>query len=205
MLCLCAVHFHGRLRSIRRAELSESKQDQPHLCIDSSFACVREGLQKVYSNTRGHWCEAAYSVSWDATRSEYEQHGSGVVHMFCKVQQDPGLLQPMSSRSCLGCLQLCTEVDTKSPGNAKTGLTGALQGPQVSFWVTGDPQAANIVAPMTTFRSRSSDLQLTTLVALLASARTFGVNLRMRDGLQQQQQQQYIHRSTRTLKSACGI
>jgi hypothetical protein len=32
-----------------------------------------------------------------------------------------------------------TEVDTKSPGNAKTRLTGAFQGLQVSFEVTGDP------------------------------------------------------------------
>jgi len=34
---------------------------------------------------------------------------------------------------------VCTEDDTKSPGNAKTGLTGAFQGSQVNFWVTGDP------------------------------------------------------------------
>jgi hypothetical protein len=32
-----------------------------------------------------------------------------------------------------------TEVDINSPGNAKTRLTGAFQGLQVSFEVTGDP------------------------------------------------------------------
>jgi hypothetical protein len=32
-----------------------------------------------------------------------------------------------------------TEVDTKSPGNAKTRLIEAFQGLQVGFEVTGDP------------------------------------------------------------------
>lgn len=40
-------------------------------------------------------------------------------------------------RTTLGYLR--TEDDTKSPGNAKTGLTGVSQGLQVSFQVTGDP------------------------------------------------------------------
>jgi len=75
----------------------------------------------------------------------------------------------------------CTEDDTKSPGNDKTGLTGALQGLQVSFRVTGDPEPADFVAPVTTFKNPSGDLQLTTLVALLAFTRTSGVVLRTVD------------------------